>query len=84
MKLKLKPQTIVDNIPSEEDLCDMSATECIYAIRALTAAIRIGGDMVLDLEPNEHGQIFIKEFDIGLSSNEYEEVFEGPFTIATG
>lgn len=74
IKVRLKPEAIVAQTESEEDLADQSVMESFYAIRALKAAAKYG---TMPIEVKLHAkcdQIWIDEFDIWLRSNEYERV----------
>lgn len=73
MKIILWPNQIVNNLPSEEDLLDMSKMESLYVIRRLKAALfYTGDDAVFSVdEPNSAGQVYIDDFEIWISENEY-------------
>ncbi|CAL9964014.1 hypothetical protein VPHD479_0085 [Vibrio phage D479] len=72
--VRLKPEAIVDQIESEDELAEQSIMESLYAIRALKAAAKYG---TLPIEVKLHAtsdQVWIEEFQIWLQSNEYERV----------
>jgi hypothetical protein len=73
MLIKLRPNQIVNNLPSEEDLLDMSKMESLYVIRRLRAALfYTGDDEVFSVgDKLENGQVYIEAFDIWITENEY-------------
>lgn len=71
MKILIRPFHIAGSIPSEDELLDCSAIESIYAIRKLRAAILYQGMLVEVGEPNQHGQVFLGEFDIWINKEDY-------------
>ncbi|MCP4337384.1 MAG: hypothetical protein GY799_00515 [Desulfobulbaceae bacterium] len=71
MVIKIHQTEIAENIASEVDLLDQSAMESIYAIRKLRAGILLDGYEIDVEDPNSHGQVFIKEYEIWINKGEY-------------
>jgi len=83
MKVKLIPENIFKNIPSEEELVDMSILESIYIIRKLKACIVSEKNGFIEVsqpcidgnyEDDIKNQIFSPVFNTGFLPNEYEKL----------
>jgi hypothetical protein len=64
IKVKLDKVNILDNLQSEDDLFDSSTIEAIYEIRTLKALLNFGEDIIEVESINDHGQAYVKDFDI--------------------
>ena len=67
----ISPQKICDRLPEEVDMLDKNVLEAIYLIRALRAAIEIGGKMIQVEKPNKHGQIHLDKYKIEIDKECY-------------
>lgn len=75
MRAMLNAEAILDNMPSEEHLLDVSHMDSIYAIRKLTAAARTAQykQAVILGEPNKHGQRYSEVYQIWFNAEEFME-----------
>lgn len=73
MKVMLKVEAILENMPSEEHLLDVSHIDSIYAIRKLTAAVRAAHYNQSHIlgEVNEHGQRYSEIYKIWFDADEF-------------
>jgi hypothetical protein len=76
MRAMLNVEAILDNMPSEEHLLDVSHMDSIYAIRKLTAAARAAHyQQALILgEANESGQRYSEVYQIWFNKEEFMEI----------
>lgn len=71
MNIRIHPIEIAENITSETDMFEQPLIECIYEIRKLRAGILLDGYEIEADEPNKHGQVFVKEYEIWINKGEY-------------
>ncbi len=73
MKIQLKTEEIIKNIPEEYELLDMSNVESLYYIRKLKALIySLNHGYINVYDINNYKQCYIPEFQIWINENEYE------------
>lgn len=72
MKATLNRHEIIKNLPTEEELLNLSTIEAIYVIRklkALTESCSVGC-VEVNKKSNTHGQKFSEKFQIWFNKNE--------------
>jgi hypothetical protein len=74
MKIKILSKQISSEVPEDDVIFDSSVKDVFYIIKTLQVGCAYQDEIIEVDEPDEYGQIYIKEYDIFIQSHMYEIV----------
>jgi len=74
MEVKLHSKKILSNIPTENDLSEVSKLESFYVIRKLKALVESHeyGCIIVNEETNDMGQVYSEKYGIWFQIDEFK------------
>lgn len=69
-RIKINKKAFLADLPTDDEIGELSATEMIYVVRA--ARIALDKDTYLVHKMNDNGQVYIDEHSLWISSQQYE------------